>query len=89
MPPAILYNCLINDKTFCCSRYYAYSAYCSQILRVPFLFFILYFRCFLFPGLDLPIKDLKIDGKTFIAQRLNGKDNYGKQIFVMHIVLSA
>ncbi|XP_020607681.1 tumor necrosis factor receptor superfamily member 4-like [Orbicella faveolata] len=28
-------------------------------------------------GLDLPIKDLKIDGKTFIAQRLNGKDNYG------------
>lgn len=28
-------------------------------------------------GLDLPIKDLSIDGKTFIAHRLNGKGNYG------------
>jgi len=28
-------------------------------------------------GLDLPIKDLTIEGKTFIAQRLNGKGNFG------------
>ncbi|KAJ7327389.1 hypothetical protein OS493_027079 [Desmophyllum pertusum] len=28
-------------------------------------------------GLDLPIKDLTIDGNNFLAQRLNGKGNYG------------
>lgn len=61
--------------------------YCSQKLRIPF--FILYFRPVLIPGLDLPIKDLTIDGKTFIAHRLNGKGNYGKQMFVMHMVMYA
>ena len=49
-------------------------------------FYILCFRCFLIPGLDLAIKDLTIDGKTFIARRLNGRDNFGKQMFVMDMV---
>lgn len=51
---------------------------------------LLYFCCFLIPGLERPIKDLKIDEKRFIAQRLNGKGNYGEQmlIHVVHMVLS-
>jgi len=31
----------------------------------------------LMQGLDLPIKDLTIDGKMFIAQRLNGRNSFG------------
>lgn len=31
--------------------------------------------------LDLPVKYLEIDKKKDVARMLNGKDNYGKQVF--------
>ncbi len=37
-------------------------------------------------GLDLPVKYLEIERKILIAQMLNGKDNYGKQMFTLLLI---